>query len=200
MVKTQNLQIHCRGLSITESIQTYVEDQFAHLTRFFQRQPIISCHVTLELLNHRCGEVATYRTLIEMTIPGKRLVVGGERGREIPHQNAFAALQAAFAAMERRLTAHAQRLRQEVKHHEPSSIYATVKQVFPDEGYGFLLTDDGREVYFNENAIIDADFDHIDVGDNVRFCEEMGEQGPQASTLRVVRHRSRTPTEESIAR
>ncbi len=52
------------------------------------------------------------------------------------------------------------------------------------EGYGFIETADGREVYFHRNSVLDDAFEHLTVGSEVRFVEEMGEKGPQASTVR----------------
>lgn len=41
------------------------------------------------------------------------------------------------------------------------------------EGYGFIETADGREVYFHRNSVLDDAFEHL-VGSEVRFAEEMG--------------------------
>jgi cold shock CspA family protein len=61
-----------------------------------------------------------------------------------------------------------------------------VSKLFPDEGYGFLETPDGREVYFHRNSVLGADFDRLSIGTEVRFAEEEGEKGLQASTVTVV--------------
>jgi len=42
------------------------------------------------------------------------------------------------------------------------------------EGYGFIETADGREVYFHRNSVLDDAFEHLTVGSEVRFAEEMG--------------------------
>lgn len=52
-------------------------------------------------------------------------------------------------------------------------------------GYGFIETPDGRRIYFHKNSVLDADFDRLDVGELVRFREEAGEEGPQASSVHV---------------
>ena len=54
------------------------------------------------------------------------------------------------------------------------------------EGYGFIETADGREVYFHRNSVLDDAFEHLTVASEVRFVEEMGEKGPQANTVRLV--------------
>lgn len=53
-------------------------------------------------------------------------------------------------------------------------------------GYGFIITPDDREIYFHENSIINRDFKSLKEGMEVRFVEEKGEKGPQASSVTVI--------------
>jgi cold shock CspA family protein len=71
------------------------------------------------------------------------------------------------------------------KPHEAENLGHVAKFV-AGEGYGFIETADGREVYFHCNSVLDDAFEHLTVGSEVRFVEEMGEKGPQASTVRLV--------------
>ncbi len=67
--------------------------------------------------------------------------------------------------------------------------HAKVSKLFPQEGYGFLETPDGREIYFHRHSVLDEGFDRLQIGTEVTFAEEMGKKGPQASTVkRVGRH------------
>jgi cold shock CspA family protein len=61
-----------------------------------------------------------------------------------------------------------------------------VVKLFPEEGHGFLESEDGREVYFHRNSVLGRGFDRLDIGNEVRFVEERGEEGPQASTVAIV--------------
>jgi hypothetical protein len=45
---------------------------------------------------------------------------------------------------------------------------------------------DGHECYFHENAVLGGDFVRLAVATEVRFEPSMGEEGPQASSVRVV--------------
>jgi len=56
-------------------------------------------------------------------------------------------------------------------------------RLFHDRGYGFLESEEGYEVYFHQNAVADDAFAKLTVGDEVRFEEGEGEQGPQATTV-----------------
>ena len=66
--------------------------------------------------------------------------------------------------------------------HDPRPLRARVARIFYQDGYGFLETADGRDVYFHENSVLDG-FDKLEVGNKVVYSEEMGAKGPQASSL-----------------
>ena len=74
-----------------------------------------------------------------------------------------------------------------MKSHDPQP-YAVVCRVFPEEGYGFIETPEGKEVYFHGNSVLGDDFKHLEVGTEVTFVEEAGERGPQASSVKLVGH------------
>ena len=63
---------------------------------------------------------------------------------------------------------------------------ARVARIFPGGRYGFLETADGREVYFHERAVLDGAFPRLRAGQAVRFTEEPGDEGPQASTVALA--------------
>jgi cold shock CspA family protein/ribosome-associated translation inhibitor RaiA len=57
-----------------------------------------------------------------------------------------------------------------------------IEQIFAEEGYGFIVTEDGRQVYFHQNALGDGlDMDNIEIGQPVALNVEPGDKGPQAT-------------------
>jgi ribosomal subunit interface protein len=59
-----------------------------------------------------------------------------------------------------------------------------VDRVFADEGYGFILTDAGDQVYFHRNAVHGGlAFGALEEGQRVGLNIEGGEKGPQATTV-----------------
>jgi ribosomal subunit interface protein len=59
-----------------------------------------------------------------------------------------------------------------------------IDRVFLEEGYGFILTDDGLQVYFHRNAVHGGlAFDSLAEGERVGLNLEAGEQGPQATVV-----------------
>jgi cold shock CspA family protein len=102
-----------------------------------------------------------------------------------PHKNLRLAINDAFKAAGRRLQEYARRQRGDVKSHAPLQV-ARVSKILPDEGYGFLTSDDGREIYFHQNSVLNRAFPRLKVGSKVGLVEEPGEKGPQATTVRMI--------------
>jgi cold shock CspA family protein/ribosome-associated translation inhibitor RaiA len=185
----------------SERVETRIREEAAQLEKFYDR--IMSCSITVEGLHHRLERGNPYHIRIDLTVPGAELVVKQEPSlhkpdqqideeripkeviAEGPHKDIYVAIRDAFDAMRRELEGYVGRQRGDVKHHEPTP-HAWVSRLFPEGDYGFLETLDGREIYFHRNAVLNGAFDRLEVGKEVAFAEEMGEKGPQASTVRLV--------------
>ncbi len=53
-------------------------------------------------------------------------------------------------------------------------------------GIGRIDTNDGRLVYFHRRSIVGSRFQDLTTGTEVRFAEETGARGAQASTVHVI--------------
>ena len=85
----------------------------------------------------------------------------------------IAPLRDAFLAARRRLEDHVRRMRGAEKPHAPRA-QGRIAQIFLLQGYGFIETPDGREVYFHRNSLSDLEFKAADVGSTVFFSAEEG--------------------------
>ena len=195
------VQIVFRNVQPSEAVEARIREEAAKLDKFYDR--IMSCRVAVEAVHQRLEHGNPYHIRIDLTIPGAELVVKQEPSLhkptqqvheervpkdfavEGPHQDVYVAIHDAFDEMRRELEDYARRQRGGVKQHDPTP-HAVVSKLFPEEGYGFLETFDGREIYFHKNAVLNEAFDRLEVGQEVAFAEEMGEKGPQASTVKLV--------------
>lgn len=176
------VQISFRGLPSTDAIEAKVRARVARLERYYDH--IMGCRVMIESPHRRHHQGKLYHVRIDLTVPGGELVVTREPAEHHAHEDVYVAIRDAFDAAQRRLEDHARRQRGAVKVHEPRTL-AEVCRLFPKEGYGFIETPNGRELYFHRNSVLDDAFDGLEIGSLVEFVEEAGEQGPQASTVRL---------------
>lgn len=173
------LKITSRDFELTAPIESEIREKAAALESYYER--LSGCEVTLQapaIRHHRRGGPFVVR--IRMTVPGRELAVDHQAQDELP-----VAIREAFDAARRRLEDYGREQRRAVKAHE-LPLMGRVIRVEPELDYGFLETADGREIYFHRNSVLDGHFDQIEVGTQVRFAEEAGNEGPQASTVIVT--------------
>jgi cold shock CspA family protein len=108
----------------------------------------------------------------------------GRREEELP-----VLIRRTFEIARRELETIVEKQRREVKVHPEQLTVAVIERLFPSEGYGFLRTLDGEQVYFNRNSVLHSHWERLAVGAGVRYTPEMGEKGVQASTVELVQKR-----------
>ena len=177
------LQLTFRNMPPSQAVEAQVRERAAKLDLFCEK--IMACRVVVEAPHRRHHKGKLYHVRIDMTVPGRELVVKREPSRHAAHEDPYVAIRDAFDGARRKLQDYARRRRGDTKQHEPARA-ARVSRLFPQEGFGFLETADGREIYFNKNSVLGGGFDRVEIGSEVAFAEEQGEKGPQASTVRLL--------------
>jgi cold shock CspA family protein len=172
------LKITARDFTLNAGVEQQIRDKIAALERYCDR--ISGCEVTVEgnVRHHRRG--GPFKVRVRLTVPRGEIEVNRHADDDLA-----VAIRDAFDAARRRVEDHVRELRGQVKAHEEAP-RARVTRILPREGYGFLTTPEGDEIYFHRNSVMPPGFDHLALGDEVRFVPEMGDGGPQASTVAIV--------------
>jgi cold shock CspA family protein len=183
------LQITFRGVEPSDAVESAIRERADKLERYAGGR-IIACRVIVQEPNRRHQQGDLFAISIDLTLPGAELAVGDcVRRDNQAHENIYVAIRDAFGAMERKLKDHLAIRRREMKTHVINKPFAKVTRIFPQDGYGFITTPEGREIYFHLNSVIDDAWIDLDVGSPVRFTEELGDQGPQATTVEFLGNR-----------
>ena len=170
------LKITSRDFPLNAAFEAEIREKANALENYYER--ISGCEVTVQapaVKHHRKGGPFVVR--IRLTVPGKELEVDHQAQEELSQ-----AIREAFDAARRRLEDYVRELRGAVKKHEAVAVGRVIR-LEPELDYGFLETSDSREIYFHRNSVLDAGFDKLEIGAEVRFAEEEGERGPQASSV-----------------
>ncbi|UZR27213.1 HPF/RaiA family ribosome-associated protein [Methylococcus mesophilus] len=175
-------QITFRNLSPSEAMELNIRERAEKLDLFYDG--IMSCRVMVEASHRHHHQGNVYHVRIDLTVPGHELAVSRDPGLDHAHEDAYVAIRDAFDAARRQLEDLGRRQRSQVKAHEAQA-HGQISQLNPAEGYGIIETPDGREIYFHRHSVVNSDFDGLAVGEPVRFAEEMGDEGPQASSVLV---------------
>lgn len=91
-----------------------------------------------------------------------------------------------FDSARRELERAVEKQRGEVKTPAQQQVSAVVERIFREQGYGFLRTLDGQQVYFHSNSVLHDHWGSLKVGTAVRYVPQLGEKGLQASTVEPV--------------
>ena len=109
------LQITFRHMGPSQAVEEKIREHVAYLERHFDR--ITGCRVVIDSPPAHRNKGGPFSVHIDITVPGKEIVVSSEREQRPEHTDAYVAIRDAFDAMQRQLDAHARRVRGEVKNH-----------------------------------------------------------------------------------
>lgn len=176
------LQVEGRNLEIRKAWQEKIDEEKTRLERHHAGF-IHHLRVTIEgTYSHREGgfEVRTVAS-----IPNDTVVVKRKGEKVIP------LLVDAFNTLGLQLKEQ-QRKRRQTSKIQPETLKSAgsegvVKSVFPYESYGFIVTPQGQEIYFHENALKDISINQLAEGDGVKFGEAQGDKGPCASWVKIAK-------------
>lgn len=179
------LQITFHELPQSNAVANHVRKHVAKLDTFFDR--MTGCRVAIEAPHRHKHEGRPYRISIELSVPGQDVIVS-RTANGPAHEDVYAAIDIAFDELQRRLRDHSRVMRGDVKRHEHAR-HGVVSKLFSYEGYGFIESEEGDEIYFHRNSVLNHGFERMQRGSKVRFIDAMGDDGIHASTVVLLPHR-----------
>jgi ribosomal subunit interface protein len=177
------LQIAFRNLDRSEAVETRIRERAEKLETYCDR--IMGCRVVVEAQHKHHHRGNHYHVRVDVTVPDAEFVASREPDEHHAYTDVYVAIRDAFDAIRRQLEDYVRRQDRRIKAHAAPP-HGRVAELYPAEDYGRILTHDDRLVYFHRNSLVDAEFEKLTIGAEVRFSEEQGELGPQATTVHVV--------------
>jgi ribosomal subunit interface protein len=169
------VQVTYRGMESSAAIEDAVREKAAKLEQFHPR--LMSCRVVIEQAGRHQTKGKQFVVRVDLKAPGGEIAVNRDHDQDV-----YVALRDAFDAARRKLEDFIRESRGDIKHHELTQS-GTVARILADEGYGFIATPDGRELYFSRENVVTPPFEHLAEGTAVHFIEELAAEGPQAKRV-----------------
>ncbi|MGO9450658.1 MAG: HPF/RaiA family ribosome-associated protein [Candidatus Binataceae bacterium] len=141
------LQIASSEFAMTETVETHIHQQVKALEDYVNG--LTGCTRCLQHLRFIVIAKAG-RARIHLDVPGKEITIDKRNSVDLS-----SAIDEAFAATRIKLEEYVHKVRHDLKAHEPSPD-VRVTTIFKPDGYGFLESLDGREVYFRRSRFTDA--------------------------------------------
>ena len=188
------LQITFRHMPASAALEARIRQRAEELDQFYGR--IVACRVVVECQNRRHLQGNLFEVRIDLTVPGREIAIGRDRGANHAHEDAHVAVRDAFDAARRALEDHVRRRRGEAKLHAVPD-HGRVARLLPERDCGFIVTPSGEEIYFHRNSVAGEAYDKLEIGSEVRFVAQLDESanGPQASTVVAIGKRHLPPAE-----
>jgi ribosomal subunit interface protein len=177
------VQVTFRDMPVSDAIEATCWQEAEKLERYFDR--ITSCRIVISEPHRRHRKGNLFAITVDLTVPGEEIVVNREPAEHHACEDVQVALRETFDIARRQLQDYVRRIDGRVKEHHGQETAQVIK-LFPSEGYGFIRTIDGRELYFHEHSVLHRAFNRLGIGSEVGFTEEMGVRGPQATTVHVL--------------
>ena len=177
------LQITFRHMEPSPALEARIQELAGRLDKF--SADIMRCHVIVEAPHKHQHQGGVFEVTIDLTVPDKEIAIGRSHPIRHAHEDSYVALRDAFRAARRKLEDY------ERERHPPAKTHigppqGWVCELHPEQDFGRIETDDGRLIYFHRNSVMDRPFEQLSIGTEVRFHEEPGDLGPQASTVHVM--------------
>lgn len=171
------LQITIRDIPHSDAVEERIRKKAEKLEVLCDQ--IIACHVVVEQTQRHKQQGKLHNVRIDLTIPGKELVVTHNEQEDL-----YAAIRDAFSNVQRQLEETLRKQHGEVKTH-PDLLQGRIVRLFQESDFGFIATPNGDEFYFNASHVTHPKFSRLKEGVEVSFTEGMGADGPQAHRVRA---------------
>ncbi|MBR0958993.1 HPF/RaiA family ribosome-associated protein [Bradyrhizobium japonicum] len=176
-------QIEFEDLTPSSDLQAAIDQHISELEKRFGRATAGRIIVRGPGERHKTG--GQYQVSIRLALPeGREVNVGRTPTKDERYADLTFAVDDAFKRARRQLQDQVGVMHGQTKLHEAEPV-GTVLRIDPSGEFGFLEAADGHEVYFNCNSVLEGRAG-IAAGTRVSYVEELGEKGPQASTVKLL--------------
>ncbi len=139
-------KIQFRGMAPSPAVEARVRERIDGLAQYHPR--ITSCTVVLDAPHRHSRKGKIYCVSIDITIPGAELVVGKDAAANHAHEDVYVAIRDAFDAVTRQLEDAVRRMSGHGVKQHPAKLHGKIVRLMDDEGFGFIATADGNELFF----------------------------------------------------
>ena len=180
------VEITFKDIEKTPDLEDFINIRIAKLEKICSY--MISCRVTVERPQKHPDTGNPYRVRIDIKVPPAHEIVAKHTASQPDmHDPLSVIINKTFQAAERQLRELTKKQHGLIKTHPQQQVMGIVQKLFIEDGYGFIRTiDTSDEIYFHKNSVLHNDFDKIKVGTGVRFVSEIGDKGPQASSVEII--------------
>jgi ribosomal subunit interface protein len=179
------LQITMQNVPRSDALEKRIRDAVDKLGQFHPR--ITSCRVTVAEADRHRHQGRQFQVRVDVRSPAHEEAISTLHH----HEDVYVALRDAFDSARRQLEEEVREARGDVKQHSRAR-RGRVARLDINEGFGFIETDEGDEIYFSRENVVQPPFEHLRAGTEVQFIEEPAGDGVQAKRVSTGKHHFET--------
>lgn len=173
-----------RNLSPSTAVDDHINRRLEELEKYHPR--IVGCDVVIEAPQKPKRNARDFEVRLTVRVPGPDIHITQHVGQSGAIEDINLAIHKAFDSARRKLKEQKREMsRHEVKAHPPV-MHGRIVRMFEGEGYGYVLADDGHEVFFNRESLVSGDWEKLKVDGKIRFREMNGEMGLYAANISPI--------------
>ena len=69
---------------------------------------------------------------------------------------------------------------------EGEDLKGKIKTLIRNRSFGFIIAEDGKEIFFHRSALEGVEFDALEEDNSVEFDLESGPKGPRAVNVKII--------------
>ncbi|MFP4070072.1 MAG: HPF/RaiA family ribosome-associated protein [Opitutales bacterium] len=180
------LEITVTDIEKKPDLEALIRERASRLEKVCE--DLVSCHVGVSKPHAHQDSGSGYRVRIEARVPPNQQFLAKEHSSHGElHDEVETVIRRAFDAVERQLKEFSERVRDDRRGQaDEEDVPGTVVVIDKKRRFGIVKTMAGRNVYFDAGAVLNDDFDRIEIGTAVRYEDEPGDLGPRATTVQIV--------------
>lgn len=173
-----NTEITFRGIDHSEAIEAVIHKKIAKLNQIAKH--IVSCHVIIEdAKTNQKEHISIYKLTIIVDVPGKTLVASDKHNPDV-----YVLIRDSFKGLQRKLEAYRDQQYLKTKLYRDDFGKGRIMRLYGnEEGYGFIKGIKGTEYYFNQDNLVNVNFNTLKEGSLVHFIKAHGTEGPLATRI-----------------
>lgn len=184
----EHVEIVFRDVERNPAIEQQIEERVSQLEKYCDH--ITSCQVAVERPHKHQESGSGFRVRVLTRVPPEHELVADEHPSQGSIQDELTmVIRRSFEAMERQLKKLVNQQREYHRNRPEEEGVGIVTTIDKQKRFGIVKTPAGRDVFFNDRAVVGGDFDLIEAGTAVRYVDQPGPEGPRASTIQVVDRR-----------
>ncbi len=177
-------RISFQNLERSDAVERAIRSRIDELEQFHPR--LIGCQVVVDVPHRDKRKGRIYEIRIDLSVPGKDICVTREAGANHAHEDIYVAIRDSFDAARRLLEDQVRKTSGHRTKRHPVARRGQIVRIFADDGFGFIETPDGHEVYFDRDSLTKPTWPRLRIGSQVRFKELEGDKGPYGIQVSLI--------------